>query len=130
MGSEPANLTLTTLSFLAPTGTFYIRVHALSGAARSQASNEVRIFVNVPGPPPAPTNLLGLANGSFLQLAWRNPDGGGATSGIVLDVVGPVTTSLSLPPSESFSYSGVPAGTYTLAVRAVNALEAAPALTV
>ena len=38
-----------TLTFQAPTGAFYIRVHALSGALRSVASNEVRLFVNVSG---------------------------------------------------------------------------------
>ena len=38
-------------TFAAPTGTFYVRVHTLSGGARSAASNEIRLFVNVPQPP-------------------------------------------------------------------------------
>ena len=43
-----------TFTFTAPTGSFYVRVHALNGAVRSAASNEIRIHVNVPAPPSAP----------------------------------------------------------------------------
>ncbi|HTM33713.1 MAG TPA: M64 family metallopeptidase [Vicinamibacterales bacterium] len=106
-------------TFTAPTGAFYVRIHALNGAARSGASNEIRIYVNVPQPPGTPTNLLGGAAGSTLSLAWQNA-GGGAPSGIVLDVSGSLSTSVTLPAAESFSYAGVPPGTYTFSVRAVN----------
>ncbi len=47
-----------TLTFQAPAGAFYIRVHALSGTSRSVASNEVRLFVNVAAVPAAVENLL------------------------------------------------------------------------
>ena len=43
----------------------------MSGGARSGASNEVRLFVNVPQPPSAPDPLLGLVNGSTAHLAWK-----------------------------------------------------------
>jgi hypothetical protein len=108
-------------SFEAPTGAFYIRVHTVAGAARSAASNEVRIFVNVPQPPSAPANLLGAVNGTTLHLAWRNTYGGGAPTGLILDVTGAVTISLPLGLGDSFTFAGVPPGTYTLSLRAVNA---------
>jgi hypothetical protein len=98
----------------------YIRVHTAAGTSRSEPSNEIRIFVNVPAPPDAPTNLLGLVNGSTVQLSWISPTTGGHPTGLMLDVTGSLAVSLGLPVSESFSYVGVPAGTYTFSVRAVN----------
>jgi hypothetical protein len=111
-------------TFTAPTGAFYVRVHALNGAARSGASNEIRIFVNVPSPPSAPTNLLGVGSGSTIVLAWQNGTTGGAPTSIVLDVSGSLSTSLALPATESFVYTAVPPGTYTLTARAVNGVGA------
>ena len=104
-----------------PTGAFYLRVRTLAGAAASTASNEIRVFINVPAPPAAPTNLLGLVNGQSLHLAWRNSAAGGAPTSIVLDVSGAITQSLPLGPTDAFSFTGVPAGVYTFTVRAVNA---------
>ena len=121
LASMPTGSTATTFTFTAPTGAFYIRVHALVGTSRSVASNEIRIFVNVPAPPSAPANLLGLADGTSLTLAWQNTAAGGAPTEIRLDVTGAVTTSLTMPASESFVFNGVPPGTYTFAVRAMNA---------
>jgi hypothetical protein len=108
-------------TFAAPTGAFYVRIHTLSGASKSVASNEIRIFVNVPAAPSAPANLLGLVNGSTLGLAWHNTFGGGAPTSQLLDVSGSITATLPLPLGEVFSFAGVPGGTYTLRVRAVNA---------
>jgi hypothetical protein len=61
-----------------------------------------------------------MVNGSALQLAWRNTFGGGPPATIVLDVSGPVNTSLPVGATETFAAT-VPAGTYTLSVRATNA---------
>ena len=107
-------------TFPAPTGAFYVRVHTISGAARSAPSNEIRIFVNVPEVPSAPADLVGLVNNSSIALAWRNTFAGGAPGGIVLDVSGSLTASLSLGLTESFQFDGVPGGTYTLSLQAVN----------
>ncbi len=107
-------------TFVAPTGAFYVRVHTVSGANRSIASNEIRIFVNVPAPPSAPADLIGLVNGSAVALAWRNTFEGGAPGGIVLDVAGPITRSIPLGMTEGFQFNGVPGGAYTVSVRAVN----------
>lgn len=123
-GAVPANGTATTHTFIAPTGAFYVRVHALNGAARSGASNEIRIFVNVPAPPEPPSNLLGGGSGSTVVLAWQNAAAGGRPTNIVLDVSGSLTTSLALPATEGFVFANVPAGTYTLTTRAVNSVGA------
>jgi hypothetical protein len=120
MGTNPI------YTFPAPSGAFYIRVHTMAGAARSLASNEIRIFVNVPAPPSAPADLVGLVNNSSIALAWRNTFAGGAPGGIVLDVTGSLTATLSLGLTESFQFNGVPGGTYTLSLRAVNAAGTSP----
>jgi hypothetical protein len=104
-----------------PTGVFFVRLHAMAGPQRGPASNEVQVFVNVPVPPAAPTNLLGLVNGSALALAWQQPASGGTPTGALLDVSGSLTASLPLGPGDTFQFPSVPAGTYTLAVRATNA---------
>ena len=108
------------LTFDAPSGAFFVRVHAV-GTSVSAASNEVPLFVNVPAPPSAPANLLGMVDGSSLALAWRNTFGGGQPSGAVLDVTGAATTSIPLGPGESLNVGGVPSGTYTLRLRSTNA---------
>lgn len=117
----------TTLTFTAPTGVFYLRVHAVAGTIRSGPSNEIKIHVTVPVAPSAPTGLLGLAHGSSLALAWPNTFEGGSPTGVVLDVTGAYSTSISLPVSEQFAFVGVPLGTYTFAVRAFNAAGVSPA---
>ena len=120
MASIPTGQSAPTFTFDAPTGAFYIRLHAIGAGGRSEPSNEIQILVNVPQPPSAPAVLRGLANGSNLALSWTNTFTGGQPTSLVLDVSGAITTSLPLPLSESFEYSGVPPGTYTFTVRAAN----------
>jgi len=119
-GAIPVGAAATSVRFTAPTGAFYLRVHAVAGALRSVASNEVRVFVNVPPPPAAPSGLLGLADGSTLTLAWRNPAQGGPADGLLLDVAGTVAGTLRLAPGETLSFAGVPPGSYQLSLRAFN----------
>ena len=98
----------------APSGAFYVRVHAISGASRSEASNEIRVFINVPSPPSAPANLLGMVNGSSLSLAWRNTFAGGAPTSVMLDVTGSIVGSVPLGPTETATFSaGSPWHVYT-----------------
>ena len=128
-GSMDASLPTGTVPRLAvsvPNGAFFARVHALDGATRSAASNEIPIYVNVPVPPSAPANLLGLVNGDSLALAWKNTFGGGVPTGIVLDVTGTVATTIPLGTADSFQFTGVPPGTYTLSLRALNGAGASP----
>ena len=104
-----------------PTGAFFVRVHAVVGAERGQASNEIPLFVGVPEPPSAPANLLGMVSGSSLALSWTNTFAGGVPTEQWLSVGGAISAVLALPPGDSFAYSGVPPGTYTLSVIASNA---------
>jgi hypothetical protein len=81
-------------------------------STRWQASTE---------PPSAPAGLVGFADGTTATLTWENTLDGGAPTGIVLDVTGAHVGSFPLPLSERFTLPGVPPGTYTVSVRAVNA---------
>jgi hypothetical protein len=121
LGTLSTGSTHNVFTFTAPNGALFLRVRTQSGDATSAVSNEIRVFVNVPVAPAAPDNLLGLVNGSTLGLAWRNIfTNGGEPTSIVLDVTGSVTTSLPLGLTEMFTFAGVPPGTYTFAVRALN----------
>ncbi len=104
-----------------PSGSFFLRIRAVAGGVLSEPSDELVAQVNVPAAPSAPLSLLGLASGSTLALAWTNNYLGGAPSSLVLDVTGSIATSVPISLSESFSFTGVPGGTYTLALRAQNA---------
>lgn len=125
--SIPTGSTLPLHVFSAPSGVFYVRVHALAGGARSPASNEIRIHVNVPVPPSPPASVLSVVDGSALTLTWTNTYGGGAPTGLVLDVSGDIDTAIPLGLVDTFSVAGVPPGTYTLGLRAVNAAGSSPA---
>ncbi len=117
----PVSAAETTFSFQAPAGAFYVRMHTLAGALRSAASNEVRLFVNVPALPAAPTNLLATVNGSTLSLAWMNSASGGPYTRVHIVVRGSASTFVPIPLTESISIPNVPAGTYRLWVHGVNA---------
>ncbi|MBL8135577.1 MAG: PD40 domain-containing protein [Acidobacteria bacterium] len=121
LASVPTGTSAPAFTFVAPTGSFYVRMHALNGPYRSEASNEVRIYVNVPVAPSAPANLLGLVNGSTLALAWTNTYEGGAPMSLYLNVSGAIYTSVPLGMTESFAFAGVPPGTYEFEVLALNA---------
>ncbi len=108
-------------TFEAPSGVFYVRIAGVRGGTALPVSDDVRIVVNAPEKPSAPTQLLGLANGSGLNLSWTNTADGGAATGLVLDVSGALSTSVPLTLTDQFSFTGVPPGTYTFRVRATNA---------
>ena len=62
-----------------------------------------------------------MVSGSVLSLSWNNTFGGGAPTGVVLDVTGSLATSIPLGLANSFTYPTVPPGTYNLSLRATNA---------
>lgn len=126
LASIPTNNTAPIFTIVAPTGSFFIRMHTLAGVELSGPSNEVQLHVNVPVVPSAPVNLVGVRSGSAIALAWRNTFGGGEPSGMVLDVTGSFNGSLPLPAGDSFAFDAVPGGTYTLRLRAANAGGASP----
>ena len=120
IGTVATNSSSASHSFTAPAGSFYLRVRAVVSAGLSAPSNEVLVAVNLAAPPSAPIGLLGLSNGSELVLAWQNTFAGGTPSGIMLEVSGDQTISHPLSLTNRFSFSSVPPGTYTFAVREVN----------
>ena len=115
LGATPA------VTVALPTGSFFIRLRSITASGVSGPSNEIVANINVPVAPSAPSNLLGLVNGSALALAWTPTFGGGAPAGALLDVTGPVVATLPLGPAETFTYPAVPPGTYTFSVRQTNA---------
>ena len=121
LASIPTGGLWSRFTFVAPSGVFFVRMHAVAGASRSVASNEIQIFVNVPAPPSAPANLLGLVNGSALALSWTNTYGGGAPTGLQLHVTGTINAVLPLGLAETFAVPVVPPGVYTIRLAATNA---------
>jgi extracellular elastinolytic metalloproteinase len=126
LASLPTGSVASRYTFAAPNGAFHVRVHTLSGGARSAASNEIKLFVNVPQPPGAPSHLLGLVNGSTAHLAWKGTFTGGAPTGYILDVNGPVRASVAMGPLDRAAFTNVPDGTYTVVLRATNAAGTSP----
>jgi hypothetical protein len=126
LASLPTSSMAPRFTFVAPTGAFYVRVHAVAEGVRSGPSNEILLVVNLSAPPSAPAGLLGLVNGAGLTLSWTNTFAGGAPTSLWLTVTGAITTVLPLPMGETFTYSNVPPGTYTLAVVAANAAGVSP----
>ncbi len=120
LAALPTGLTAPIFTLTAPTGSFYVRVRALGTGGPSAVSNEVLLHVGVPVPPSAPTALTATASGNTLHLAWQPTFGGGAATAALLDVTGSVSASLPLPAGERVSFAGVPAGTYTVAIRGTN----------
>jgi Tol biopolymer transport system component len=105
----------------APSGAFYVRVRTVTAAGTSGPSNEIRVFINTPAAPSAPTNLLATVNGTSVALAWENTAAGGAATSMMLDATGSFIGSLPVPLGDRASFDGVPPGTYTISLRAVNA---------
>lgn len=108
-------------TFTAPSGSFYVRLHTVSGGSVSGPSNELLLHVNVPVAPSPPTGLVGLVDGSSVALAWTNTFAGGAPTSLIMEVFGLASASIPLGLSDTFGFAGVPDGTYTIRLRAVNA---------
>lgn len=109
------------LTVRVPDGSLFVRVRAVASAGASGPSNELPLHVNVPVAPSAPAGLTGLVNGSTVTLAWRNTFAGGAPASLSLNVTGSMAAAVPLGLSESIAFENVPAGTYALALSALNA---------
>jgi hypothetical protein len=103
-----------------PIGSFFLRVHSVVAGQLNGTSNEFMLHNTTTVTPSAPANLLGLADGSALTLAWRNTFTGGIPTNSLLRVTGAANLALPLGPSETFSFPAVPPGTYTFAVINAN----------
>ena len=124
MAVVPTGSTAPIFTITAPNGSFYVRMKSSRAGAMSLPSNEVRLHINAALKPNAPTNVQGAVKGSALWLAWRNSFTGGTPQSLMLDVTGAATVSLPIPLSESFSLPGIPTGTFTFRLRAMNAAGA------
>ena len=120
-GGAPTGHIAPIFTFEAPTGSFFIRMHTVTASGESGPSNEIPLHVGVPVTPSAPQNLLGMVNGSSVALAWKNTFGGGPPSNSILEVTGSLNQWFPIGLTESFAFSAVPAGTYTVRVRSANA---------
>ncbi len=120
LGSIATGSPLPIFSFVAPTGSFYVRLKTIAGGIISGPSNEIQIHVNVPVAPSAPSDLVGTVNGSNVNLAWQNTFGGGAPTQLFLDVSGSENATVPLGLTDHLTFSGVPDGTYTISLRAAN----------
>ncbi|MGE0816302.1 MAG: Ig-like domain-containing protein [Vicinamibacterales bacterium] len=119
--SIPTGRTEPVYVFTVPNGSFYVRIRAIVNGSPTGPSNEIRIHVNVPVAPSAPAGLTGTVNGSAVALSWRNTFAGGTPQTTVLDVSGTLSGSLPIGPADSFTFNGIPGGTYTFSVRSANA---------
>ncbi len=117
------------LTFTAPSGAFFLRVTSLDGAMASGVSNEVPLYVNVPVAPSAPVSLTGLVNDTSMALSWKPTFGGAAPTDTILDVSGALVGSVSVGAVDTFTFAGVPPGTYTFTVRSANATGGSAAAT-
>ena len=120
LASLPTGSDVPIFSIAAPTGSFYVRMHATQGAEKSAASNEILVHVNVPVAPSAPDMFRATEYGDSVVLSWRNTFGGGQPASLMLDVSGAVTAQIPLGLSESLTVNGVPPGNYTLNLRSLN----------
>lgn len=117
----PTGTSAPIFSFDAPDGVFHVRARTLAAGGVSAPSNEIQIFVNAPAAPSTPRNLLALVNGGSLALAWANTYTGGSPENIVVEASGAANVSVPLGLTDFASFPSVPAGTYTLRLRASNA---------
>ena len=105
-----------------PNGLYYVHVRTIEGLAISYADHAIPVRVG-PLPPQPPQSLSATALGTTVSFTWSPPAGGHAPTGYLLDAgLAPGATSIGPVPvaGTSFSYSGVPAGTYYVRVRATN----------
>lgn len=123
-------LTGTTLSAVAPAGTYYVRVFAQSACTESGASNEVAVAVGGVTPPGPPSKLDAIVSRGTVTLTWEAPSAGSMATGYVLEAGSAPDladlAALALGPSTALSVPGVPRGTYYVRVRATNAAGIGP----
>ena len=101
LATLPTGSATPTFTFTAPTGSFFVRVHTVEDAAMQRPSNEVPLVVNVPTAPSAPANLLATVSDSRLDLTWTNTFGGGAPTGVTLQVSGAAMAAFPLGLADS-----------------------------
>jgi hypothetical protein len=82
-----------------------------------------------PTSPGSPSGLNATVSGGTVQFTWFAPTSGGVATSYILEAgLSPGTTAVTLPAATtSLTVPGVPAGTFYIRVRAVNAFGTGPA---
>ena len=107
-----------------PNGTYYVRLVAQNAGGISGAGNEVVVTVGAVAPPGAPTLNPPQVVGNTVSLSWTPGAGPAPTSYVLIARVGGVPIGALPFPGTSTAIPGVPSGTYSLTLVALNAAGA------
>ena len=116
--------TATTVAGAVPTGQYFVRVRAANGVGTSAPTSDVVLNVGC-SPPVAPATFTTTVTGSTVAIAWNVA--AGTTSTVIDAGYASGATALSTPftaPAAGITVPGLPAGTYFVRARAVNACGA------
>lgn len=110
-----------------PAGVYFVRATAANACGFTSPSSDSVVRVGgAVGPPMSPVRFAATVTGGVVSLSWLTPSTGGVPTSHVLDVgTGPGLSNLGTVPlgaGTSLTAPGVPAGTYYLRLRAVNAV--------
>ena len=120
MAVVPTPTAQTVFSVAVPPGIYFVRVRAQGPGGMSAPSSDVRVHTGTALPPSTPSSLLAAVQGSVVAFSWQGTYEGGVPSGAMLSVSGAASAEFALPPGEQAAFAGVPPGTYTVTLRAVN----------
>ena len=121
----------TTFQAGAPPGTYFLRVREANECGASAPSPEIFLVVGASvALPEAPGTPIVAVNGSDVSLSWAPPASGGAPTAYRLEAgTAPGLANaavITLGAAPAFSTGGVPPGTYSVRVRAINAAGVGP----
>ena len=139
IGTLPIAGTQTSFASPAPAGTYFVRVQAANACGTSGESGETFFTAgSTVALPPAPAQPVATISGATVSLAW-NASTTPAAKAFVLEVgrtagqadlltlrIPRVTVVVNGVAYDTFTAANVPAGTYHLRVRAINAAGAGP----
>lgn len=119
--SVPLGLTDTFRFAGVPPGTYVFSLRATNTAGASAPSGSVTL--TFPGPcsgvPPPPADVLATTSGRVLTVRWSPPTSGPAATSYAMHVASSAFTG-TVPVNGTVVSGAVPAGTYSIAVAAVN----------
>jgi hypothetical protein len=102
-------------------GRLFLRVYDAADTTFANPSNEVEVQVGQPVAPSMPDRFVAGVQGDTVDLAWITTYGGGEPTNVSIAVTGSFTGTFPLGNIPHRQFAGVPAGTYSLRLRAENA---------
>jgi hypothetical protein len=116
---------VTSYSVIPPTGSFYVRVVALS-ALGAESSNEVVVRGGCASPPAPPSGLKTTVAGAQVAFTWTAPDAPVARYDLEVGTARGLVNllTIALPGTATAFSAAAPPGTYAVRARAVNACGA------